>query len=49
MEAVDCDKYMHMSSTSVYEPKHMNTMESDFDGISKSLFGVTDLLFRMNK
>ena len=37
MEAVDCDKYMHMSSTSVYEPKHMNTMESDFDGISKEL------------
>lgn len=37
MEAVDCDKYMHMSSTSVYEPKHMNTMESDFDGTSKEL------------
>lgn len=37
MEAVDCDKYMHTSSTSVYEPKHMNTMESDFDGTSKEL------------
>ena len=37
MEAVDCDKYMYMSSTSVYEPKHMNTMESDFDGTSKEL------------
>ena len=37
MEAVDCDKYIHMSSTSVYEPKHMNTIESDFDGTSKEL------------
>ena len=44
MEAVDCDKYMHMSSTSVYEPKHLILME-----YQKSLFGVTDLLFRMNK
>lgn len=37
MDVVDCDKYIHMSSTSVYEPKHMNTVESDFDGISKEL------------
>ena len=37
MEAVDCDKYIHMSSTSVYEPKHINTLESDFDGVSKEL------------
>lgn len=40
MEAVDCDKYMYMSSTSVYEPKHMNTMESDFDGTSKGAYLV---------
>lgn len=37
MEAVDCDKYILMSSTSVYEPKHMNTVESDFDGTSKGV------------
>ncbi len=37
MEAVDCDKYIHMSSTSVYESKHMNTVEADFDGVSKKL------------
>lgn len=37
METVDCDKYIHMSSTSVYEPKHINTTESDFDGYSKEL------------
>lgn len=37
MEAVDCDKYIYMSSTSVYEPKHINTMETDFNGVSKKL------------
>ena len=46
MEAVDCDKYMHMSSTSVYEPKHMNTMESDFDGTSKELIWCNRFVFR---
>lgn len=35
MESVDYDKYIHMSSTAVYEPKHINTMESEFDGVSK--------------
>ncbi len=34
MDVVDCDKYIHMSSTSVYNPKHSNTMETDFDGFS---------------
>lgn len=37
MDAVDCDKYIHTSSTSVYEPKHINTVESDFDGTSKDV------------
>lgn len=37
MDNVDCDKYIYMSSTSVYEPKHINTLESDFDGTSKEL------------
>ena len=37
MEAIDCDKYIHMSGTSVYDPKHIDTVESDFDGISKKL------------
>ena len=39
MEAVGCDKYILMSSTSVYEPKHMNTVESDFDGRQNVLYG----------
>ena len=34
LDVVDCDKYIHMSSTSVYNPKHINTIESDFDGFS---------------
>lgn len=37
MEAVDCDRYIYMSSTAVYEPLHINTMESDFNGVSKKL------------
>ena len=37
LDVVDCDKYIHMSSTSVYEPKHINTTECDFDGVSKEL------------
>ena len=37
MDAVDCDKYIYMSSTSVYDPKRVNTLETDFDGTSKEL------------
>lgn len=35
MDAIDCDKYIYMSSTSVYEPKKMDTKEEDFDAMSK--------------
>ena len=31
MDVIDCDKYIYMSSTSVYNPKHINTVEADFD------------------
>lgn len=34
MENVSCDKYIYMSSTSVYNPKHINTIEDDFEGDS---------------
>jgi nucleoside-diphosphate-sugar epimerase len=37
MDVVDCDKYIYMSSTSVYDPKHINTIEKDFDGMGESL------------
>lgn len=32
METADYDKYIYMSSTAVYDPKHINTVEDDFDG-----------------
>ena len=37
MEAVSCDKYICMSTTSVYEPKHMDTQECEFDTLGKEL------------
>lgn len=37
MDVVDCDKYIYMSSTSVYDPKHWSTVEEDFDGIGNEL------------
>lgn len=37
MQAIDCDKYIYMSSTSVYDPKHIDTREEDFDGINRKL------------
>ena len=33
----DCDKYIYMSSTAVYDPLHPNTKEDDFDGNSGEL------------
>ncbi len=32
LEVIDCGKYIHMSSTAVYNPKHVNTVEEDFEG-----------------
>jgi len=37
LDVVDCDKYIYMSTTSVYEPKTINTKEEDFDALSKKL------------
>ena len=37
MDAADCGKYIHMSTTAVYAPKHMNTVEDDFDGTAGEL------------
>lgn len=37
MDNVDCDKYIYMSSTSVYESKRINTKETDFDGMTPRL------------
>lgn len=32
MDVIDCDQYIYMSSTAIYDPKHINTVEEDFDG-----------------
>lgn len=37
MEAIDCTKYIHMSSTAVYEPKKIDTREEDFDATGREL------------
>lgn len=37
LDVIDCDRYIYMSSTSVYEPKTINTKEEDFDAIHKRL------------
>ena len=37
MDVADCDQYIHMSTTAVYDPKHLNTLESDFSGTAKEL------------
>lgn len=37
MDSIDHDKYIYMSSTSVYDPKKIDTREEDFNGIDKEL------------
>lgn len=37
MDVIDCDKYIYMSSTAIYDPKHMDTKEDEFDGYGKEL------------
>lgn len=37
METAKFGKYIYMSSTAVYAPKRMNTVESDFDGMGGEL------------
>lgn len=37
MESIDCDRYIYMSTTAVYQPKHMDTREEDFDGLHHRL------------
>lgn len=37
IELLDCDRYIYMSSTAVYEEKSMNTREEDYNGTGKKL------------
>ncbi len=32
LDNADCDKYIYMSSTAIYDPLHVDTVEDDFDG-----------------
>lgn len=36
-DVIDCDKYIQMSSTAVYDPKRWNTREEDFNPMDKDL------------
>lgn len=45
MENINCDKYIYMSSTSVYNPKHINTLEDDFDGKSDNFVWCDRMAF----
>lgn len=45
MDNVDCEKYIYMSSTSVYNPKRLNTVETDFDGYSGELVWCDRMAF----
>lgn len=36
-DVLDCGKYIQMSSTAVYDPKHWNTVEEDFNPKDKEL------------
>lgn len=37
LDVLDCDKYIYMSTTAVYEPKRDNTREEDFDPFAGEL------------
>lgn len=37
LDVLDCNKYIYMSSTAVYEPLQMNSKEADFDAFKKTL------------
>ena len=37
MDTADFDRYIYMSTTAVYDPKHINTVEEDFDGTGGEL------------
>lgn len=45
MDVIDCNKYIFMSSTSIYDPKIMNTRENDFDGINRNMIWCSRLDF----
>ena len=45
MDIINCDKYIYMSSTSVYDPKVMDTKEDEFNALSKELIWCDRLAY----
>ena len=37
MDVLDCDRYVYTSTTAVYEPKHVDTVETDFDPLHREM------------
>jgi len=37
LDTIQCDKYIYMSTTAVYEPKHLDTKEEEYDGLHHEL------------
>lgn len=37
LDVIHCNKYIYMSTTAVYQPKHINTKEEEFDGAAEEL------------
>ena len=37
LDVIHCHKYIYMSTTAVYQPKHINTKEEEFDGAVEQL------------
>lgn len=37
LDVIHCNRYIYMSTTAVYHPKHMNTKEEEFDGAAEEL------------
>lgn len=37
LDVINCNKYIYMSTTAVYQPKHINTKEEEFDGAEGEL------------
>jgi len=37
LDVLECGRYVYTSTTAVYDPKHIDTMEADFDPINREL------------
>lgn len=49
LDVIDCQKYIYMSTTAVYHPKHINTKEEEFDGVSEELIWCNRSEFSYDK